>query len=156
MPEDDNERAGRLRRSNRWSRPNRVLIILVGGLLALAVAAGCGDESTAEEAYCEAGDNLQNSVDALRDLDVVAEGTGALDERIGNIKDDLETLKGRAGDVASDEIAALNTAIEDAQTARDELGDNLTAAGAQDVLASVSEVVDASRSVRDTLSAACG
>ncbi|HSK15070.1 MAG TPA: hypothetical protein VK915_02785 [Gaiellaceae bacterium] len=79
-----------------------LVFVLAVATLAL-VAAGCGGE---ESAVCEDLDELQSSIDDLRDLEV---GEGALEE---------------ARQIADDIVAQAQTAQDDAEA---ELGDELAA-----------------------------
>ena len=85
------------------SRPALVLVLV------LAVAA-CGDDSsgsgdsgpTSEEAFCQAGDQLGTDVAGLTDIDLIAEGTDAVDAAFTSIRADTDAL-------VADTVAFLDT-----------------------------------------------
>ena len=64
----------------------------------------------------EAGDSLQTDINALADLDLISEGIDGLQQRFSTIKADLDQLRESGSDVASDEISALETAVDDCST----------------------------------------
>ena len=68
------------RKTQHPRRARRPLAPLLAVGLAVALAAGCGgdDEKSAQDRYCETGASLEASVDALVDLDLLAEGTDGL------------------------------------------------------------------------------
>lgn len=142
-------------RSDHQHRFNRIIRGSVGALLAIGLLSACGDDSSPEAAYCEAGDDLEASVQALRDVDIVAEGVSGVEDRLGDVSDDLATLKERAADVASDDIDALDTAVSQLRASIDGLGDDVSAAGASEAIAAVGAVVDAANGVRETLATTC-
>jgi polyhydroxyalkanoate synthesis regulator phasin len=82
--------------------------VLAAGALAL-LAAGCGGE---EAAVCEDLDNIQSSVDELRDVEL---GEGALDE-VQRIADDLlaeaQAAQTDAEAELGDELGALQTSVQ--------------------------------------------
>jgi outer membrane murein-binding lipoprotein Lpp len=132
-------------------------VVLAAAALTMGLVAGCGDdeETSSEEAFCAAGDSLESNVDGLGDIDIVAGGTNALDAQFDAIKSDLEDLRSSGSDVAADEIAALDAAVDQLEADLDALGDDVTAEGASAVGDSVNSVVAAARTVRDTLETTC-
>lgn len=133
---------------------------LVGALAALVAVvgvAGCGDDDDGgpEEAYCAAADALRADVSALTDLDVVAEGTNALEDRFDAIRSDLDDLRESGREVAADEIDALDAAVDDLQSAIDALGGELSVDNASVVLDAIGDVGPAAQAVYSRLSEAC-
>src|SRR5262245_22104366 len=114
---------------------SRIVSAVLVGLLVAVVTAGCGDDddddddaaatttTTAEQAVCEAGDELRTSVDAVvsdvgdGNLSEAQEGVGA----IGSAAEDLgDTLGNLAADVR-DEIEPL---VDDIRDEVSSLGDS--------------------------------
>ncbi len=143
------------RRRPHWIR---LIVAVVAAVLTMGLVAGCGDddeEASSEEAFCAAGDSLGSNVDGLGDIDIAAEGTNALDAQFDAITSDLEDLRSSGSDVAADEIAALEAAVDQLEADLDALGDEVTAEGASAVGDSVNSVVTAARTVQDRLDATC-
>lgn len=139
----------------RITRSSRALAAAVAACLSLGVAACGSDEPTAEEDFCAAGDSLQTNINALADLDLVSEGTNGLQERFSTIKADLDQLSESGSDVASEEIAALKTAVDDFGAAVDALGDNISVEGAQAAGTALTGMTTAATGVFDKLSSTC-
>lgn len=152
----------------------RAVVVVAAAVLTMGLVAGCGDdedeqtsteetsteesgsaEGSSEEAFCAAGDSLESNVEGLGDIDIVAEGTDALDAQFDAIKSDLEDLRSSGSDVAAEEIAALETAVDQLEVDLDALGDDVSAEGASAVGDSVNSVATAARAVRDRLDATC-
>jgi outer membrane murein-binding lipoprotein Lpp len=109
----------------------RVAQLALGAVLGVALLAGCGDddsgdEPSAQEQYCEAGDSLESSVSALVDLDLVAEGTSGLESAVDAVKADLDELRSTASEAAAEEIDALEQSVDDLGTAASDLGGEIS------------------------------
>jgi hypothetical protein len=150
-------------------------------LVGLVVLAGCGDsddettdttdgsaattgqptsttsgQAAADDAFCAAGDDLREDVEALADLDVVAEGVDGVRQQLDTIQDDVAALRESGREVAADEIASLETALDDLRTAVDALaGGDISAANARNAIAAIGEVGTAANAVRTQLDEAC-
>jgi len=72
-----------------------------------------GPDATAD--VCAARDDLEQSIQDLRGVDVVAGGTDAVEAALGDVRDDLAALRGAAGSDLQDEVSSLESAIEDLQ-----------------------------------------
>ena len=139
----------------RTIRSSRALAAAIAACLSLGVAACGSDEPTAEEDFCAAGDSLQTNINALADLDVVSEGTNGLQERFSTIEADLDQLRESGSDVASEEISALESAVDDFGAAVDALGDDISVEGAQAAGTALTGITTAATGVFDKLSSAC-
>lgn len=135
------------------------VIAIAAAVLMMGLVAACGDEedeeASSEEAFCAAGDSLENNIAGLSDIDIIAGGTNALDAQFDAIKSDVEDLRTSGGEVAADEIAALEAAVDQLEADLGALGDDVTAEGAGTVGDSVNSVVTAAQAVNDRLDATC-
>lgn len=140
-------------------RDLRTLIawIVAGLFFGLLVACGGDDNgASAEDRFCDAGDQLRAQISDLSDFNVVEEGTGALEDRLDEIAGTVEDLRDAGSEVAQDEISALDTALDDLESSVDELGgEDLTAENAQAVVDSVLDVAAAANQVLTTLRDTC-
>lgn len=92
---------------------------------------------------------------ALGDLDVVAEGTDALDEQLGAIESDLTDMKEAGSEVAGEQIANVETAVADLESSLDELGGELTVDNAASTIDAVSRIVTSAQAVYTELDSTC-
>ena len=139
------------KRTNHTGRGiHRLAAALCLGVLALGA---CGsDEESAQDQYCQAGDDLQSSLASLVDLDLIASGTDGLNDAIEQVSDDVDALRDSASDAATDDVEALEASVEALRNSIWTLGgelsrDNLTAVGA-----SIGEVSASAQAVLSTLS----
>jgi len=139
----------------RITASSRALAAAVAACLSLGIAACGSDEPSAQEAFCEAGDSLQTDINALADLDLISEGTAGLEERFTTITADLDQLRESGSDVASDEISALETAVDDFGAALDALGDDISVEGAKAAGTALTGIATAASGVFDKLSSTC-
>jgi hypothetical protein len=137
-------------RWGRWLLVPIALLAMMGSVLS-----GCGsddgDDQSAQEKYCEAGESLRASVESLLSLDVVATGTDGLEDALNQVVEDAETMKDNATEAAADEVDALEQAVESASTALEELGGEITAANASAVLASLDAISSSASALYATL-----
>ena len=109
-------------------------------------ATGSGDVCADREA-------LRSSIDALRDVDLVAQGTDGVRAAVADVKDDLAALRESAGDELRPEVEAVQDALEDLETAAGDLGSG----GARAAITAVGDVVSSSQTLLDSLQeGACG
>ncbi|MFV1989142.1 MAG: hypothetical protein ACC652_00200 [Acidimicrobiales bacterium] len=131
----------------RWQRA-------AAGLLAIAMfAAACGDsdERTTQEKYCDAGDSLRTSVDALLNIDVIAVGTSGVEDAFNQIVDDVGNLRDAASDAAKDDVDALGQAIQGGKSVLKDLGDEITTDNVTALLSSVGAIDSSASAVYVTL-----
>lgn len=84
-------------------------------VLSLAlVSMACSDDEEASS-FCEQRVELQSSIDELRDVNVLEDGIDELDAKLQAVVDNVETLRGSAGELQP-EVDALRSSIT---TARD-------------------------------------
>ena len=117
--------------------------VLLSGLLA-----GCGSgpgpyaaQGTAapDAELCSSVDDLQASVQALQDVDVVQDGTDAVSEAMGGVRDDLEQ-------VARDAQDRYRESVEQVQASADAVRDAVRDAGSDPTTTTLSAVRTALRS----------
>lgn len=140
-----------------FGRSRKFLTVGLGAALAVSFLAGCGDDDdeTPEEAFCNAGDSLETDVQALANMDLVAEGTDALEEQFSAIESDLTALKDAGSEVASEQIGALETAVDNLETAINGLGEEITTENASAAVTAISEIGTSAQAVYTELDATC-
>lgn len=114
--------------------------------------ASCGDDESAQDRYCEAGESLESSVRSLGQVDLVAEGTSGLNDVVDQVRDDVDELLDAASDAAADDVEALQQSLESLQGAITALGGDLTRDNASAVGDAIDDVVAAAQAVFGTLS----
>ncbi len=109
--------------------------------------------TTASGDLCADRDALRSSVDDLKSLDVVAEGTSGLESAVGKVKDDLSSLSSAAGDELKPEVDDVKKSVDDLETAVSQLGSG----GAAGVPTAISDLQKSTSTLLDSLeSGACG
>jgi hypothetical protein len=137
------------------AQSRRVVGIVALAGLSLGFASACGSDESSEDAFCDAGDSLQSNIETIGDIDIVAGGTDAVTERFEAIESDLTQLQDSGSDVASDEISALDSALDDLGSALKGLSGGVSVEDAQQLATSVSAVVSAAGNVIERLSTTC-
>ncbi len=139
----------------------RIIVVLAGALI-LAAACSDGDSNgdgngTAAPSVCDQADTLQQSVDELAQLDVIAAGTDGLNAAVDQVTVDVESLSVLVGTETADEAAALKDAIEQADETFSTLEDqeSLLAATA-DVGLVIAQVATAADGLKEALTFECG
>jgi hypothetical protein len=145
---------------------------LAGVLAILLALSACGDDdgdqaasstTTAEsattspdDALCRTIDEVEQDIRALGDIDVLAEGTDAVEARLTSIREDLTEIKELAPDTAPDEAEAFDNALASLDDAIAAVGDgSLTAQSMQDVVAAGASTVEAGQAYLGSLDDAC-
>ena len=129
----------------------RVLVaapLAVAGLVALG---GCSDDESAQDQYCEAGENLESSVDTLLNLDVVAEGANGVESAVQAVANDAQKMSDTASEAASDDVEALDDALSQLESSLSAVGEELTTDNARTVLDAIDAVRTAATGVYSTL-----
>jgi hypothetical protein len=148
-----------MRTSNRSSRIVRIVVAIAATSV---MVAGCSDDDESSSAtspaaseadVCDARDALQRSLEALKDVDVRAEGTGGVEAAINGVKDDLEALVDSVGEELKPEVESVQDAVDELEAAVT----NLDSGGAAKVLDAVSSLASsASTLVASLEDASCG
>ena len=88
-----------------------------------ATTAPAADSSATGSSTAPSGDvsadreALRTSVDALTNLDVVAEGTNAVTAAVSDVKDDLAAVRSSAGSELRPQVEAVQDAVDELETA---------------------------------------
>jgi hypothetical protein len=145
----------------------------VAGALATLLAFGaCGDDdgdqaanstTTAEatttstgDALCAAIDDAEQDIRALGDIDVLADGTDAVEASLTTIRADLAEIRELAPDTAPEEADAFDNALASLDDAITALGDEpLTAESAQDIVAAGTSTIETGQTYLGALDDAC-
>jgi hypothetical protein len=127
------------------------LVLMAGLVIAAATACGDDDDKSAQEKYCEAGASLDASVEALLDLDLVAEGTDGLESALGAVGSNVSKLDETATDAAADDVDELRQSVEDLEGAMSDLGGEISSENVAGVESAVQSVGAATQAVVATL-----
>ena len=124
--------------------------VFAAGAVAMLMAA-CGDDDDSSSSTTDPADDvctdsqaLSASVDDLKDVDLVAEGTDGASAAITAVKDDLAAFSESAGDEVQPEVQAVEDAIDELETAMDNLDSDPAGTARQavsDVASSVSALI---------------
>jgi hypothetical protein len=102
---------------------------------------------------CADREALRTSVDALTNLDVVAEGTNGLTAAVNDVKDDLAAVRSSAGADLQPQVQAVQDAVDELETAVADLDSG----GAAAAVTAVADLATSARTLLDSLEAgACG
>ena len=116
-------------------------------------SAASGSSAASSGDVCADREALRSSVAALKDVDLVAEGTNGATAAISAVKDDLAALKTSAGSTLQPQVQAVQDDIDQLETA---VG-NLDSGGASQAVTAVSSLVTSAGKLLDSLeSAPCG
>jgi hypothetical protein len=128
----------------------RLAVVACVGVLALGA---CGsDEESAQDQYCQAGADLQASLAALVDLDLIASGTDGLNDAIEQVSDDVDALRENASDATADDVEALEASVDGLEESISTLGGELSSDNLTAVRDAIGEVSAAAQAVISTLS----
>lgn len=136
-------------------RLRRVVSVVALSGLSLGFASACGSDDSSADAFCDAGDRLRSNIETIGDIDIVAGGADAVTERFEAIQSDLTLLKDSGSDVASDEIAALESAVSDLGSALAGLSGGVSVEDAEQLVSSITAVLTSADAVIEQLSTTC-
>jgi hypothetical protein len=118
---------------------------------AATATAPAAASAPASDDVCADREALRSSVDALVDVDVVAEGTDGVTAAIADVKDNLTALRGSAGDELQPDVQAVQDAVDDLETTVDT--GTIGSGGAADAAAAIATLGDAANSLLASLDA---
>jgi len=136
-----------------------IVCSLIGAIAIFAIA--CGDDdndstATPTPSVCDAEEALDQAVTNLTDLDVVSEGTNALNAAVADVKTELGDLKTAVGSDVADEVDALDTAVSDAEETLSGIDNDATLNEKIDAVQSAfTGVATAGADLKDALSQEC-
>jgi hypothetical protein len=148
-------------------------LAFAGALATLLALGACGDDDDGDQAanstttaeatttstsdeLCAAVDDAEQDIGALADIDVLAEGTDAVEASLTTIREDLAELRDLAPETAPDEADAFDNALASLGDAITAVGDgSLTAESAQDVVAAGASTIEAGQAYLGALDDAC-
>jgi hypothetical protein len=148
-------------------------LAVAGALATLLALSACGDDDDGDQAanstttaeatttstsdeLCAAVDDAEQDIGALADIDVLAEGTDAVEASLTTIREDLAELRDLAPETAPDEADAFDNALASLGDAITAVGDgSLTAESAQDVVAAGASTIEAGQAYLGALDDAC-
>lgn len=150
-------------RTAKSSDPLRLVVACVAITLALSA---CGDDSpsstgspttdpitTVQDDVCADRDALSSSIEALKGVDLRAEGTDAVDAAVEEVQDDLDALEESANSAVQPEIDAVQDAAQELGPAVDNIGEG----GAGEAATAVADVATAAATLMSSLEdAQCG
>ncbi|MFT6290227.1 MAG: hypothetical protein ACJAR2_000814 [Ilumatobacter sp.] len=139
-------------------RYRRAAGVVVLASLSLGFTSGCGSDQAAgssEDVFCAAGDSLRTNIETIGDIDLIDGGTDAISERFSAIESDLQQLQDSGSDLATNEISALDSAIDDLGSALEALGRDISVTNARQIATSVADVVSTAGDVLERLSTTC-
>ncbi len=139
----------------------RVIVVLIVALLA-SVAAACGDDddssdtgSTPTPSVCDQRDNLDQSVNDLVELDVIAGGTDSLNAAIDRVESDIDSLAAVTSSEVEAEVDDLNDAIDRADETFSDLDDESLLAATAQVALTIADVAIAGEALVTALAVEC-
>jgi uncharacterized phage infection (PIP) family protein YhgE len=127
---------------------NRLIPVLAALLL---VGAACSDDDVSPA--CEAREQLQSSVEELRNVDVLDDGLDTLRADLDTVSDDLATLRTEAGDELAPQIDAVRASIDELRSTVDSGGS--PADIATSISTGVSDLVTNWNALADAASGLC-
>jgi hypothetical protein len=136
------------------------LFARTGGVAALfllaLVSAACGGDDEEAISVCDQQENVQQAVTDLANINVLSDGTTALQDGIDNVKTELDTLRDVVREDTQDEVDALTLAVDNAGDTFANLGD----AGSindkiDEIQVALTAIVTSASDLRDALSQEC-
>ena len=95
-----------------------------GAALLFAIAA-CDDEEDPEVAFCESLVALTASVDELSSLDA-ASSVDEYNSAVDKVSEAVTEVKDSAGDLAEEQVAAIQAAVDDLKSYKDDLDSSMS------------------------------
>jgi len=101
------------------------LIALGAASLLLFAVAACDDEEDPEVAFCESLVALTASVDELSSLDA-ASSVDEYNSAVDKVSEAVTEVKDSAGDLAEEQVAAIQAAVDDLKSYKDDLDSSMS------------------------------
>lgn len=119
--------------------------LFLAAALTLPLACGDDDDSSDTAAVCDSRDDLQASVQALGNVDILRQGTNGLEEAADDVRDALDHVQQAAQDEYGDQVDAVQSALSNLGDALGSFSDQGSAS------AGVSSVTDAATQLKDAV-----
>ena len=139
----------------------RVIVVLIVALLA-SVAAACGDDDDSSDtggastpSVCDQRDSLNQSLNDLTELDVIAGGTDSLNAAVDRVESDLDSLAATTSSEVQAEVDDLNDAIDRADETFSDLDDESLLAATAQVALTIADVAIAGEALVTALAVEC-
>jgi ABC-type glycerol-3-phosphate transport system substrate-binding protein len=143
--------------------PNRAATWITAVMLTvgIVISACGGDDSSSsspaseattmtaspDEQLCEDREALEDSIEALAGVDVVAEGTSGVEEAVTDVQASVRALSSSAAEDFQPEVDATRTALEELETALGDTG----SAGVTGVVSAIEDVVSSGDALLQSL-----
>ena len=88
-------------------------------IMLVLVLTACSSKSDAEAALCDNINSLTDSIQTLKEVNVITDGTDALKASVTDIKDKLQAVADSAKDVFQPDVDAATSAVESIQASID-------------------------------------
>ena len=88
-------------------------------IMLVLVLTACSSKSDAEAALCDNINSLTDSIQTLKEVNVITDGTDALKASVADIKDKLQAVADSAKDVFQPDVDAATSAVESIQASID-------------------------------------
>jgi hypothetical protein len=85
-------------------------------------SSGSTSPVTSSAELCAARDNLKSSIEDLKNVDVVKNGTSSLQPALRKVKDNLQTVKSLASQELQPKVQAFETALNQLESALKDVG----------------------------------
>ena len=128
-------------------------LVLTALAAAAAVLAGCG---SSKPSYCSAVSNLETSIKAVPNTDVVANGTNALKSALQKVQSDAKAVVSAAKSDFPKETSALSDSVTTLSNSIKQLPSSPTPQAVAQLAGQATAVVNAAKDLKNATSSKCG
>ena len=121
-----------------------------------AASASSANDPAGKEEVCAARDQLKTSVTALTDASLLTGGTTGIKAAVGQVQTDLTAVKTAGKETYATEVDAMQSSVDQLQTAAGELGNGNAAENLQSVGTAIAATGVAAEKLFTKLKTACG
>jgi hypothetical protein len=110
-----------------------------------------GASSTGSEEFCRARGDFNDSIDELKDVNPITDGTQGIESALNDVEDNLQAMRDAASDEARPEIDAFQDSLSDLKNAIsnvDDVGISGVADAARDTLSAADDLADKLQSIK--------
>jgi hypothetical protein len=111
--------------------------------------------TTSNAAVCQAADHLRSAIDALAQIDVIKQGTSAVQQAFGQVKSGIAELASAAKDQYGPQLRQVQTASDAVQSALDQAKSSLSAQTLGALATAVHTLVQDTRTLLTAVGASC-